>query len=130
MATYKGDLLITDGDITISGGDYTRTSDIDTMIAILVGTDSGYWGNAIRTTEEQIPGGLEKFDGIPITSTFLKNYESAVKVALQPLIDNGIAKKITVSASNPDSDRTDWTAKIVLADDSIYYYNKTDGGSR
>jgi|WetSurMetagenome_2_1015567.scaffolds.fasta_scaffold23308_3 phage gp46-like protein len=130
QSTYKGDPVIIDGDLVKTNGYYERTCNIDNMIAILVGTDSGYWGNAIESERSQIPGGMEKFDGKPITSTFLEKYAAGIKKILQPLIDNGYVKTIIVEATNPDSDRIDWTAKITLADGSPYSYNSVTGGCK
>jgi phage gp46-like protein len=120
---FIGDLEVKNGDLTKKGGDYVRVCGIKNMITLLVGTDSGFWGNLIEPTASQIPGGLEKLNGAPITSSFLNTKARAIEKALYPLITSGIAKSLTVKAYNITADRVDWTAKIVLKDGSLYTYS-------
>jgi phage gp46-like protein len=124
---YIGDPLIIDGDLVKRGGDYERVCGIENMITILVGTNSGYWANLIEPTASRIPGGLEKLEGEAITSSFLDRHSAAVEVALAPLIANKIAKSITVESFNPEGDRIEWKAEIVLTDGSLYYYQSDKG---
>jgi len=120
---YSGDLAVIDGDLVKRGGDYQRVYALDNMIALLVGTDEGYWGNLIEPAESQIPGGMEKLDGIAITTGTLKRNNAAVEYALSPMITAKIAKSISVESFNTENDRIDWEATIVLTDNSIYYYS-------
>jgi len=120
---YIGEPAIVDGDLVKKGGDYQRVCGIDNAIAILIGTNSGYWGNLIEPTESQIPGGMEELDGEPITSKFLSRHAAKVELLLSPLIASGVAKSISVESYNTENDRTDWTATIILKDGSVYYYS-------
>lgn len=123
---YRNEPSIIDGDLEMKGGDYTRVCSIENAITILIGTDSGYWGNLMEPPASQIPGGLEKLDGAPITSSFLKTHARAVENALYPLIENGIAKSVKAESFNINSDRVDFIATIVMKDDSIYTYDSSN----
>lgn len=120
---YVNEPAIKNGDLVKQGGDYLRTRGIDNMIIILVGTDSGYWGNLIEPEKSKIPGGLEKLDGEPITSTFLGRHSAAVEKCLQPIITNDYAKSITVESFNPSADRIEWTARITLNNGKVYCFD-------
>lgn len=123
QATFKNDPAIVEGDLKQRGGDYYRVCGIDNMVAILIGTDAGYWGNELEDDDGQIVGGLESLDNNPINSSFLDKYESKIKKLLQPIIDQSIATDLTVEATNPNSDRIDWTATMILADGSPYSFS-------
>lgn len=125
---YIGDPAIIDGDLIKSGGDYQRNSGIDNMIFILIGTDSGYWGNLIEPEESKVKGGLEELDSEPITSSFLLRHSAKVELLLSPLISNKIAKSVTVESFNTSGDRIDWTAKIVMIDGLKYFFTSNRGG--
>ena len=124
---YQNEPAVIDGDFVKSGGDYKRVCHIENAIRILVGTKKGYWGNTIEPPASKIPGGLEEFDGIAITSTTLSRYAARVTSVLQPLITNGLAEKITVNAYNVHADRIDWTAEIFLKNGDIYKFDTIKG---
>lgn len=120
---FIGENEIRNGDLVKKGGDYVRVCGIKNMITILIGTNSGYWGNLIEPTESQIPGGLEKLDGAPITSSFLNTHSRTIEKILSPIVTSGLAKSMTVKSYNITADRVDWTAKIILKDGSLYTYS-------
>ena len=126
---YIGEPAIIDGDLVKNGGDYKRNYGIDNMIYILVGTESGYWGNLIEPVSSKIPGGLEELDGEPITSSFLNRYSGRVELALSPLITNDIAKSVKVETTNPTADRINWTATIIMKDGNKYFFDSETGGN-
>jgi len=120
---FIGENEIKNGDLTKKGGDYVRVCGIKNMITILIGTDSGYWGNLIEPPASQIPGGIENLTGEAITSSFLNTHSRAIEKALYPLITSGLAKSLTVESYNVTADRIDWTAKIILQNGSMYMYS-------
>lgn len=122
-AQYIGEPAITSGDLVKRGGDYERVTALNNMILILVGTDSGYWGNLIEPPSSKIPGGLEELDGEPITSSFLERHAAKVEATLSTMIINGTAKSIKCESFNPEVDRIEWTAEIELQDSSKYYFD-------
>lgn len=124
---FIGDPIIKDGDLVKRGGDYERVCGIENMITILVGTNSGYWANLIEPEQSKIPGGAEKMDGEAVTSSFLNRHSAWKEWQLQPLIKNKIAKSISVESFNPEGDRIEWKAEIVLTDGSLYYYQSDKG---
>jgi len=124
---YIGEPAIIEGDLIKRGGDYPRNYGIDNMIYILVGTNSGYWGNLIEPIGSQIPGGLEKLEGEPITSSFLSRHSGAVELALSPLITTDIAKSIKIESFNPSADRIEWTGLIIMKDESKYFFDSENG---
>lgn len=117
---YDGDLDI-NKDIVASGGDYLRTTDINSAIRILLGTDKNYWGNSF---EKYIVGGLEDFQGQPIDLEFLRNYEAQLERCLQPLIDLGLASDVIASASNPYAEYINYEIKIIRTDKSEFIFKK------
>lgn len=119
---YIGDPALNNGDLVKDAGDYKRTRGLDNAIEILTRTDSGYWGNLIEPTNSKIPGGLEKLDGAPITSSFLRRHSSKIQEILNPLILSKAVKSITVQSSNPSADRIEWTAELILNNGEKYYY--------
>lgn len=119
---YQGDLDI-NTDVSKDGGDYHRTEDIDSAIRILLGTDSDYWGNIL---EDNIPGGLEDFEGLAINGEFLRNYEAQLERCLQPLIDLGLASSVSAVANNPYADRVIYKIAIVRTDKSEYIYTNEE----
>lgn len=120
---YIGEPAITDGDLLVRGGDYSRVYGIDNMVTILAGTNAGYWGNLIEPETSKIPGGLEELDDEPITSSFLDRHSAKVELLLSPMITNKTAKSIKVESFNPSADVIVWTADIVLKDGRKYFYN-------
>ena len=120
---YKGEPAIINGDLVKRGGDWERSYALNNEIVILVGTDSGYWGNLIEPPNSQIPGGLDKLKGKAITSSFLDTYSARIESCLNTMIVNGDAKSITATSANPEADKITWTAKIVLSDDRAYLYD-------
>lgn len=127
---YIGEPAIVNGDLIKRGGDYERVYALNNEITILVGTDSGYWGNLIEPENSQIPGGLNTLKGEAITSSFLNRHSAKIEAALNTMIINGDAKSITVESFNPSADKIEWTATIRLPDDSIYIYDSATNSGR
>ena len=126
---YKGEPAIINGDLVKRGGDYKRVYALDNEITILVGTDSGYWGNLMEPPESQIPGGLETLKGEAITSNFLDIHSAKVEATLNTMIVNGDIKSISVESFNPEADRIVWVGDMILKDDQKYRYNsETNSG--
>lgn len=123
---YIGEPAIHNGDLVKRGGDWERVYGIDNQIFILIGTDAGYWGNLIEGPEAQIPGGLEELDGEAITSSFLQRHSARAERCLSPMITNGDAKSIKVESFNPEADRIEWTAEIVLSDGRKYFFDSEE----
>lgn len=120
---YIGEPAIINGDLVKHGGDYERVVALNNMILILVGTNSGYWGNLIEPENSQIPGGLETLQGKAITSNFLKEHSQLVESLLNTMIINGTAKSIKAETFNKKSDYITWTALITLKDGQKYYFD-------
>lgn len=124
---YNGEPAIIDGDLVKEGGDYKRNYGIDNAIRIYLGTDLGYWGNYIEPETSKIKGGLEKLNGVPITSDFLKQHSAKVDELLNLLIANGVAKSIEVESFNTENDRTDYTVYIIMKNGNKYFYDSATG---
>jgi phage gp46-like protein len=124
---YNGEPAIINGDVVKNGGDYKRVTALNNKILILVGTDSGYWGNLIEPVNSQIKGGLELLKGRAITSNFLKEHTQKVESLLSPMITSKQAKSVKAESFNRFADRVDWTALIVLKDGQKYYFESSTG---
>lgn len=122
---YRGEPAIKDGDFIKRGGDWERVTALNNEILILVGTAAGYWGNLIEPNNSQIPGGLEEFKQKAITSNLLKSHSAKVESCLSTMIINGDAKDISVESYNPEADRIEWIATIILSDDRKYIYDSS-----
>lgn len=120
---FYGEPAIKDGDFIQRGGDWERVTALNNEILILVGTDAGYWGNLIEPNNSQVPGGLEEFKQKAITSNLLKSHSAKVESCLSTMIVNGDAKDISVESYNPEADRIEWIATIILSDDRKYIYD-------
>jgi phage gp46-like protein len=120
---YNGEPAIKNGDLVKRGGDYERVSGLNNEILILIGTDSGYWGNLIEPPNSQIPGGYEELNGLSITSNFLKRNSQKIEACLNTMIVNGDAKSIKAESFNRSADRISWTALITLKDGQRYYFD-------
>ena len=120
---YIGEPAIKDGDLVKRGGDWERVYGLDNEILILVGTNAGYWGNLIEPPESQIPGGLEELDGEAITSTFLDRHSAKMEATLNTMLVNGDAQSIKVESFNPQADRIEWIAEILLKDGCKYFFD-------
>lgn len=120
---YIGEPAIKNGDLSKRGGDYNRVYGVDNEILILVGTDADYWGNLIEPPQSQIPGGLEELDGEAITSTFLDRHSAKVEATLLTMLVNRDAQSIKVESFNPQSDRIEWIAEIILKDGCKYFFD-------
>ena len=120
---YIGEPAIKNGDLVKRGGDWERVYGLDNEILILTGTDAGYWANLIEPPQSQIPGGLEELDDEDITSTFLDRHSAKVEATLNTMIVNGDAQSIKVESFNPEADRIEWTAEIILKDGCKYYFD-------
>ncbi|MCK5600651.1 hypothetical protein KAR91_02210 [Candidatus Pacearchaeota archaeon] len=124
---YIGEPAIIDGDLVKSGGDYRRNYGIDNMIIILIGTDSGWWGNLVLPPESQIPGGQD-LTSEAITSDFLKKHAANQERKLSPLITTNITESVKVESFNTENDRIDWIAEIKMTDGRKYFYDSLEGG--
>ena len=120
---YVGEPAIVNGDFKKRGGDWERVCALSNEILILVGTNKGHWTNLIEPPESQIPGGLEDLRGEAITSSFLGRHSAKVESCLSTMIINGDAKSITVNSFNPEADKIEWTALIILSDEQKYLFN-------
>lgn len=120
---YIGEPAIKEADLIKRGGDWERVYGLDNEILILVGTNAGYWGNLIEPPESQIPGGLEELDGEAITSTFLDRHSAKVEATLNTMLVNRDAQSIKVESFNPQADRIEWIAEILLKDGCKYFFD-------
>lgn len=127
MANYIGDPAIINGDLSQRGGDWERVLALNNEILILLGTEKGYWGNKIESTNSQIPGGLEELDCEAINTAFLNRYAAKVESCLSTMITNGDAREISVEAYNPLADKIEYTVNILLPDGKKYYYDSATG---
>ena len=123
---YIGEPALVNGDIVKDVGDWKRNYGIDNAIEILIGTDKGYWGNLIEPNKSKIVGGLEDLNGVAITNSFLRRHNAKIKELLNPLIVSADVKSIKVQSSNPESDRIEWIAELVLKNGEKYFYKSQE----
>ena len=123
---YIGEPALVDGDIVKDAGDWKRNYGIDNAIEILIGTNKDYWGNLIEPNKSKIVGGLEDLNGAAITNSFLRRHSAKIKELLNPLIVSTDVKSIKVQSSNPESDRIEWIAELVLKNGEKYFYKSQE----
>lgn len=123
---YIGEPALVNGDIVKDVGDWKRNYGIDNAIEILIGTDKNYWGNLIEPNNSKIVGGLEDLNGVAITSSFLRRHNAKIKELLNPLIISADVKSIKVQSSNPESDKIEWIAELILKNGEKYFYTSQE----
>ncbi len=103
MSRYDGDVAVRPsldgGEITIEGGQPEMEQGLSTTVYISLGTDLGWWGNALAAEHEEIGSGSEALEMEPLSNRVRLDYEEAARQALAWMVDAGIAKSVRVEAT-------------------------------
>jgi phage gp46-like protein len=94
--------------IKVTGGQPIMDQGLENVPIIRLFTAPGWWGNFLfRNNSQQIGSDFEEVAREAATIEGLNRTESAAKVALAPMIDDGLAKDTIVKAKNPSGNRLD-----------------------
>ena len=103
MSRYDGDVAITHtedgGAITFRAGQPDMEQGLATAVYISLFTETGWWGNALAVPEEQIGSDLPALEAKPLTNRTRLDAEEAARKALEWMVEQGVAKSVTVAAS-------------------------------
>lgn len=114
---YQGDPKLTldenGADLTFKGGQPEMDRGLENAALISLHTRPGWAGNVFfRKPSQQIGSKFEEAQRDPITLTAFNNIRNAATVALQWMIDSGLASTVEARTSNPTGKRTD-TAVLI-----------------
>jgi phage gp46-like protein len=103
VASYDGDLMLygtpDGGEINVQDGQPDMDAGLAT--AVYLSLYSGdWWGNALAAKAERTVASIEDKQGL-LTNAARLDVEAAARVALQWLVDEGIASAVDVAATLP-----------------------------
>lgn len=109
---FQGDPRLTlDGNgasMSIKGGQPVMDQGFENVVLLDLFVKPGWWGNTVlRDDRKHIGSDFEETAREPATVADLIKTETAARVALQHMLDEGLASDILVSAQNPQGDRLD-----------------------
>jgi phage gp46-like protein len=101
----------------------------ENYVIIKLFTRMGWVGNHfIRNTKQKFGSRFEKAHDQPINLRALRDIEKAGEQALEVMIEDGLASKITVTASNPASNRIDTLVQIANPGQDLFQLLITKNG--
>lgn len=116
LRKFDGDvrlsLSLDGGLITIWAGQPEMDGGLETAVNISLFTESGWWGNSIIGTDNEVGSEFEASLRRPLTNQSRLSIIEAGRNALQWMLDTGIAEAVEFTATIPAVGRLDFVIKI------------------